>query len=87
MYSNCVTKLKSSIIDIPAEAGFYLLYKNTYWLCTKDEEVLLNRHGSPMCNSDKRILEKFLNKTKKFPDCRIIFLENAWLDHDCHDYV
>ncbi len=61
-----------------------LCYLGSWWCVTPDQCVLFYR-GSPQCNGDERCAESI--RARIHPDCTLVFVEVAYIPHDCHDYV
>ncbi|HJV75400.1 MAG TPA: hypothetical protein VJ654_14330 [Noviherbaspirillum sp.] len=52
-----------------------------WWAVTDDGCALFYKtYGSPQCNTDRRIVERIR------PDCKQVFIEAAFVPHNCSDY-
>lgn len=73
-------KLKvEDVTRVPEKSGTYELLKNTYWVVTDDNCILLYRNYSRQCNLNKTIVEHLI-KSIHYPfNCRCEYLESVFL--------
>lgn len=71
---------KVSVEDLTTPKPGRLVMGGRWWAITKDGFALYYK-TSPQCNSNKAIVEKIL------PDCTPQWIELAFEDHRCSDYV
>lgn len=62
-----------------------LCYGPSWWTVTDDNCVLFYKRFSPQCNADRRCAESI--RDRLYPGLRVEFVEMAFIEHDCHDYV
>jgi len=66
------------------ENGFYWVLANRWW-CYQPDKGLLLFAGNPQCNSNENLARSIRDRC--WPDAEVIFIEQAYLPHDCQDYI
>lgn len=62
-----------------------ICYGASYWSVTEDNCVLFYRGHSPQCNNNEYCAESI--RKKIHPTCRLEYIEMAFIDHNCEDYI
>lgn len=74
--------IKVSVDDLTTPKPGRICKGPAWWAITDDGFALFYKSmSSPQCNADKRIVERVR------PDCTPRFIEMAFVDHNCGDYV
>ena len=71
---------KVSIKEIITPKPGKICYPPSWWV-TDGENVFFYNKNRPQCNSDERVMNHL------YPNEKTIFIEVAFLDHDCRDYI
>lgn len=73
--------IKIPLDEITTPQNGRMCLTHCWWAVTEDDCVLFFKtHGSPQCNTRRAIIERIR------PDCRAVFIEVAFVPHNCNDY-
>ena len=77
----------SKTMFTPREDGFYELLTDRWWVVHPGKGLTFyigprGKNFSPQCNRSRALVENLCPD-----DHEIWFIPEAWLPHDCHDYV
>ena len=76
------------IIKVPDKGQFIEIYRNRWWVVTSDDCILNYKEISYQCNMYESIIKKTCESYKTmFVGCKPVFIEIAFLPHNCRDYV
>lgn len=67
----------------PTGIGPYYCYMNRWWAHLPGKGLIFYRK-SPQCNSSQSISK---HVARMYPDAEVIFVERAYILHDCRDYA
>ena len=70
---------KVSVDELKTPRAGKICYGASYWAITDDGFALFYR-GSAQCNTVKSIVESIRS------DCKVEFIEMAFVSHNCRDY-
>ena len=70
-----------SLEDVQTPKPGRICYGPRWWAVNEKSEVMFyGSYGSPQCNQNKQIVERIR------PECGVVFLEFAFIPHNCSDY-
>lgn len=74
------------ITTTPTKSGCWRLIRDHWWCVDSEENVLFyKRLTSPQCNTNKNIAERLISLDESVVN--VVFINYAWIRHDCEDYV
>lgn len=72
---------KISIEELTTPRNDKICIASSWWAITPDGFALIYDDVSPQTNTNRSIVERMR------PDCKPVFIEMAFIDHNCNDYV
>lgn len=69
----------------PHDGAVVKIHVNDFWFIYKDNWILTNKQGGPMCNSDRRILEMFSLSNQEYIEIRK--LDTVYIPWDTTEYI
>lgn len=78
-----ITYIPLEEVTRPPRGGHWDVWANVWWSHVPGKGLMFYRK-SPQCNSNETIARKL--QEQLYPDAELVFVERAFLPHNCHDY-